>query len=152
MAGFSLLLLLFHSRALPLNLVFSSAHPPFSAQHSLSGPCVCVSVRERRREEEGRGGRGWVVPCVRGREERKERKKGKEKEKGGLLVSTEKGEKKKRKERKKEEKRKREDEWDMCPCVSGWEKIVLSSHSQPNADTWQRDYILFKCPNLCKLH
>jgi hypothetical protein len=114
--------------------------------------CVRKCERETKRGRRKRGKGLGCDLCVRGREERKERKKGKEKEKGGLLVSTEKGEKKKRKERKKEEKRKREDEWDMCPCVSGWEKIVLSSHSQPNADTWQRDYILFKCPNLCKLH
>jgi hypothetical protein len=111
--------------------------------------CVRECERETKRGR-GKRGRGRVVRERERREERKE--KGKDKEKG-LLVSTEKEEKKKRKERKKEEKRKRECEWGMCQCVSGWEKIVLSSLSQPNALTRGKDdYILFKCSNLCKLH
>jgi hypothetical protein len=103
-------------------------------------------TKGRRREKRMRGGsaeweeegkeRGRMEVCVselEGREKRKERKRER-----GCCCPPKKGEKKKRKERKKEEKRKREGEWDMCQCVSGWEKIMLSSHSQPNADTWQR--------------
>jgi hypothetical protein len=43
----------------------------------------------------------------------------KRKEKRRELLSTERD----------ETKRKREGEWDMCQCVSDWEKIVLSSLS-----------------------
>ncbi len=31
----------------------------------------------------------------------------------------------------------KEDKWDTCPMVSGWEDIMLSPPSQPCVDTWQ---------------
>jgi hypothetical protein len=62
------------------------------------------------------------------RRRKREKEKEEEKERCACLRGRE-GEKK--------EKRKREGEWDMCQCVSGWEKIVLSSLSQPDANTWQ---------------
>jgi hypothetical protein len=75
---------------------------------------------------------GWRAAIVRGNRKERERvafvewgedgedeKEKKREEKRRELLSTERD----------ETKRKREGEWDMCQCVSDWEKIVLSSLS-----------------------
>jgi hypothetical protein len=41
------------------------------------------------------------------------------------------------KREKKKEKGKREGEWDTCPIVGGWEKMMLSSPNQSSGDMWQ---------------
>jgi hypothetical protein len=48
-----------------------------------------------------------------------------------------------REEKKIKEKKESGREWDTWQCLCGCEKIMLSSLSQPNADTWQGDFLLF---------
>jgi hypothetical protein len=47
------------------------------------------------------------------------------------------------KREKKKEKGKREGEWDTCPIVGGWEKMMLSSPNQSSGDMWQYCKISF---------
>jgi hypothetical protein len=43
---------------------------------------------------------------------------------------------------------KKEDKWDTCPMVSGWEDIMLSPPSQPCVDTWQGESPFILKPQL----
>jgi hypothetical protein len=71
-------------------------------------------------------------------EERKKsrRKKKKRTEKKGKrkVSCVRKGERERAREREEKERKKGEDTWQ---CLCGWEKIMLSSFSQSDADTWQ---------------
>jgi hypothetical protein len=61
----------------------------------------------------------------------------------------EQGRRGKRKEirKRKKEKGEREGEWDTCQSVGGWEKIRLSSPSQPGVGMWQEKITFyFKTP------
>jgi hypothetical protein len=74
---------------------------------SLTAVCVRVSEEEmRKREMWTRERRG----CVEWREEKKEKQEEKKEEWG------------------------RESEWDTCPIMGGWEKMMLSSPNQSNGD------------------
>jgi hypothetical protein len=61
---------------------------------------------------------------------------------GGMCEPREKG-KKERKRRKKRKRKKgeRESEWDTCPIVDGWEKMLSSNQS--GDDMWHGEISLF---------